>query len=47
MNRLEICSWNDLEDRIPKYALIDDLDLVIIRYDEEVSVLYGRFVDQF
>lgn len=32
----------DLEDRKPKHHQIDGLDLVLVRYDQEVSVLYGR-----
>ena len=31
-----------LEDRIPTHALVNDLDLVVVRYDDTVSVLYGR-----
>ena len=30
------------EDRVPAHALVADVDLVVIRYDESVSVLYGR-----
>jgi glutamate synthase domain-containing protein 2 len=42
MNRLAIRQWDDLEDRVPAYALVADVDLVVVRYDESVSVLYGR-----
>jgi glutamate synthase domain-containing protein 2 len=42
MNAFPICSLNDLEDRVPAHALVADVDLVVIRYDNEVSVLYGR-----
>ena len=42
MNRVEIANWEDLEDRRPAHALVADVDLVVIRYDDEVSVLYGR-----
>lgn len=42
LNWIEIAKWDDLQDRIPAYALVSDVDLVIIRYDGEVSVLYGR-----
>ncbi len=42
MNKIEICKLSDLEDRQPKHALIENLDLVIIRYDDKISVLYGR-----
>ena len=40
--RIAIYNWKDLEDRTPTYALVRNTDLVIIRYDSEVSVLYGR-----
>ncbi len=31
-----------LVDRQPAYALVGDVDLVVVRYDAQVSVLYGR-----
>ena len=34
--------FNDLQDRTPTQHQVNELDLVIIRYDEKVSVLYGR-----
>ena len=42
MNKISIKKWDDLEDRVPAYALVADVDLVIVRYDESVTVLYGR-----
>ncbi len=39
---VSIAKWADLKDRQPAYALVGEVDLVIIRYDKEVSVLYGR-----
>ena len=39
---VNIAKWSDLEDRKPAYALVADVDLVIVRYDDAVSVLYGR-----
>ncbi len=41
-NWVTVAKWAELKDRQPAYALVADVDLVIIRYDEEVSVLYGR-----
>lgn len=38
----KLMAWNDLEDRQPAYALVENTDLVIVRYNEIVSVLYGR-----
>ena len=42
MKKIAISKWDDLEDRKPSYALVADVDLVIVRYDESVTVLYGR-----
>lgn len=37
-----IAEWDALKDREPAYALVGEVDLVVIRYDDQVSVLYGR-----
>ena len=42
MSKIRIAKFSELEDRTPAYALVANVDLVIIRYDETVSVLYGR-----
>ncbi len=42
MKKIEIAKWDDLEDRKPQHALVANVDLVIVRFDDEVSVLYGR-----
>ena len=42
MKKIKIASWSSLEDRQPTSALVSNVDLVVIRYDEQVSVLYGR-----
>ena len=42
MNKVTIKQWDELQDRVPAYALIAGVDLVVIRFDETVSVLYGR-----
>ncbi len=42
MNKVPIIAWGELEDRSPAHALVANVDLVVIRYDEQVSVLYGR-----
>ncbi len=42
MNKIAIAKWDQLEDREPVYALVADVDLVIVRYDDTVTVLYGR-----
>ncbi len=42
MNRIAIANWDDLRDREPAYALVGEVDLVVVRFDAAVSVLYGR-----
>jgi glutamate synthase domain-containing protein 2 len=42
MKALSIFSLDDLKDRVPAHALVAGVDLVVTRYDDEVSVLYGR-----
>jgi glutamate synthase domain-containing protein 2 len=39
---VQVATWSDLPDREPQYALVADVDLVVVRYDDAVSVLYGR-----
>ena len=39
---VKIATWSELEDRKPAYALVADVDLVVTRYDDKVSVLFGR-----
>ena len=39
---VRIARWSEIEDRVPAYALVHDVDLVIVRFDDDVSVLYGR-----
>jgi glutamate synthase domain-containing protein 2 len=40
--QVQVAKWSDLGDRRPTYALVANVDLVVVRYDDEVSVLYGR-----
>ncbi len=42
MHKVEVAQWNDLKDREPAYALVSNVDLVIVRYDDQVSVFHGR-----
>ena len=49
MKKTAVAQWGDLEPAIPSYALVADVDLVVIRWPEPVeqgesgvSVLYGR-----
>jgi nitrite reductase/ring-hydroxylating ferredoxin subunit len=42
MAKMAIAAVADLSDRRPVHALVGNVDLVVIRYDDAVSVLYGR-----
>ncbi|MDH3745915.1 MAG: glutamate synthase-related protein [Acidobacteriota bacterium] len=42
MKKVKIAEWEKLGNREPAHALVANVDLVIVRYDDEVSVLYGR-----
>ncbi len=42
MKKLALLDWSTLADRDPTYALVANVDLVVVRYDDQVSVLYGR-----
>ena len=44
MNKIAIFTWDELEPLNPTYALVADVDLVVVRWQEgdQVSVLYGR-----
>ena len=37
-----IANLKDLENKKPVHALVNDLDLVIVKFDDAISVLYGR-----
>ncbi|MDT8402295.1 MAG: glutamate synthase-related protein [Bacteroidales bacterium] len=40
--KLKICHLNDLQEKEPSHYVAKELDLVVIKYGREVSVLYGR-----
>ncbi|MEL7047961.1 MAG: glutamate synthase-related protein [Pseudomonadota bacterium] len=42
MKKTDVANFEELEDRKPAYALVGEVDLVVVRYDGKVSVLYGR-----
>jgi glutamate synthase domain-containing protein 2 len=42
MKQTSIATVSQLADRQPAYALVANVDLVIIKYDDQVSVMYGR-----
>lgn len=42
MNLIKLVEENSLTDRKPVYALAENIDLVVVKFDNQVSVLYGR-----
>ncbi|MCF7982032.1 MAG: Rieske 2Fe-2S domain-containing protein [Pseudomonadales bacterium] len=42
MKKVRLLKWDELTPRTPKKAMVEDVDLMVIRYGDEVSVLYGR-----
>ena len=40
--KTKIATFSTLKDRQPAHALVAGVDLVVVRYDDRVSVLYGR-----
>ena len=41
-NPIKLLEVKNLQDRQPAHAIVNDLDLVVVLYDENISVLYGR-----
>lgn len=42
MTPSKVATLSQLPDRNPQYALVGEVDLVVVRFDEEISVFYGR-----
>jgi nitrite reductase/ring-hydroxylating ferredoxin subunit len=42
MKPVAVKEWSELADRVPVHALVANVDLVVVRVDDAVSVLYGR-----
>lgn len=42
MHKTKVASLSHLPDRNPQYALVAAVDLVVVRFDDEISVFYGR-----
>lgn len=42
MKEIKLCNFQELEEKNPTHQQVNGLDLVVIRYGQEVSVLYGR-----
>jgi glutamate synthase domain-containing protein 2/nitrite reductase/ring-hydroxylating ferredoxin subunit len=44
MTKYAVAEWSSLADKKPVHALVANVDLVVTRFDDQVSVLYGRCV---
>lgn len=42
MNPTSVATWSELPNREPRGALVGNVDLVVIRFEDNHSVLYGR-----
>jgi len=42
VKKTAVAEWEELGDRRPAYARVGDVDLVVVRFDDRVSVFYGR-----
>ncbi len=42
MDLISLIDYAELKEKKPTYALAEGIDLVLIKYNQEVSVLYGR-----
>ena len=42
MTHSSVAKFSELPDRKPQYALVGEVDLVVVRFDDDVSVFYGR-----
>jgi methylamine---glutamate N-methyltransferase subunit C len=42
VKQVKVSDWSKLQDRQPIHALVANVDLVIIRHDDQVAVFYGR-----
>ena len=42
MKKIPLWTLEALEDRKPEYGIVGEVDLVVVRFDESVSVFYGR-----
>ena len=42
MTPARVSVWSTLVDRQPTYALVQGVDLVVVRFGDDVSVMYGR-----
>jgi glutamate synthase domain-containing protein 2 len=40
--KIPVAKYDELKDRAPAYALVGEVDLVVVRFDDDVRVFYGR-----
>ena len=40
--RAKVATWSEMPQKEPQYALVANVDLVVIRYGDDISVLFGR-----
>ncbi|MGR3660318.1 MAG: hypothetical protein ACU0CA_03895 [Paracoccaceae bacterium] len=38
MTKMVIFKFSQLQDRKPEYAIVGEVDLVVVRFDDEISV---------
>jgi glutamate synthase domain-containing protein 2 len=43
VNKVKIAIWSKISDRQPVGAIVEGVDLVMVRWDDQISVLYGRY----
>ena len=46
MKKVKIASWSDLEPEKPAYALVSNVDLVVIRWKEEEQKGYKDSINR-
>jgi glutamate synthase domain-containing protein 2 len=39
---MKLCRLDEIEEKTPTHKMVNGLDLVVVKYGDEVSVLYGR-----
>ena len=40
MRKHKVAVWSELSDRVPTHALVGNVDLVLVRWDDQLSALY-------
>jgi len=40
--KLKLCTLSEIQEKEPTHKLINELDLVLVKYEDSISVLYGR-----